>query len=101
MKAEALCLLQRYEEAIRLCEQSMAFADSNFSGYEIYQVKLWRWFFVSKSYFHLGRLEAALDLLNKLEKVGSTKEIKKLESSVPLSVTIHELLRHKVCSLLL
>ncbi|KAB2608288.1 dnaJ subfamily C member 7-like [Pyrus ussuriensis x Pyrus communis] len=27
MKAEALCLLQRYEEAIRLCEQSMAFAD--------------------------------------------------------------------------
>ncbi|KAM1208663.1 hypothetical protein ACFX2J_014295 [Malus domestica] len=98
MKAEALCLLQRYEEAIRLCEQSMAFADSNFSGYEIYQVKLWRWFFVSKSYFHLGRLEAALDLLNKLEKVGSTKEMyasKKLESSVPLSVTIHELLRHK------
>ncbi|KAM1079625.1 hypothetical protein EV1_014256 [Malus domestica] len=75
MKAEALCLLQRYEEAMRLCEQSMAFADSNFSGYEIYQVKLWRWFFVSKSYFHLGRLEAALDLLNKLEKVGSTKEM--------------------------
>ncbi|XP_068307386.1 uncharacterized protein [Pyrus communis] len=50
MKAEALCLLQRYEEAIRLCEQSMAFADSS---------------------------------------------SKKLESSVPLSVTLRELLRHK------
>ncbi|CAN6719133.1 unnamed protein product [Malus baccata var. baccata] len=91
--ATMMCLGRiRYEEAIRLCEQSMAFADSNFSGYEIYQ-----------SYFHLGRLEAALDLLNKLEKVGSTKEMyasKKLESSVPLSVTIHELLRHKVCTLL-
>ncbi|KAB2620887.1 hypothetical protein D8674_039467 [Pyrus ussuriensis x Pyrus communis] len=84
MKAEALCLLQRYEEAIRLCEQSMAFADSNFSGYEIYQVKLWRW------------LEAALDLLDKLEKVGQKRcSSKKLESSVPLSVTIRELLRHK------
>lgn len=67
--------LRRYEEAIRLCEQSMAFAERNFSGCEINQVKLWRWFFISKSHFHLGRLEAALDLLEKLEKVGSTKEM--------------------------
>ncbi|KAM1109689.1 hypothetical protein EV2_009391 [Malus domestica] len=98
MKAEALCLLRRYEEAICLCEQSMVFAERNFSGLEIYQVKLWRWFFISKSHFHLGRLEAALDLLEKLEKVGSTKEMyasKKLESSVSLAVTIRELLRHK------
>ena len=77
--------LRRYEEAIQLCEQSLYFAERNFSslnsvvnmdsaGCEDHPyAKLWRWFFISKSYFHLGRFEAALDLLEKLEQVGSIK----------------------------
>lgn len=67
------CILQlrRYEEAVQLCEQSLFFAERNFAP--LNNVRLWRWFFISKSYFHLGRLEAALDLLEKLEEVESTK----------------------------
>ncbi|XP_062002722.1 uncharacterized protein LOC133720442 [Rosa rugosa] len=110
MKAEALCLLRRYEEAIQLCEQSMYFAEKNFSslnsvvnmdtaGCEDHPyARLWRWFFISKSYFHLGRFQAALDLLEKLEQVGSIKDryaSKNLESSISLAVTIRELLSHK------
>ncbi|XP_021833271.1 uncharacterized protein LOC110773081 [Prunus avium] len=96
MKAEALCLLRRYEEAVQLCEQSLFFAERNFAP--LNNVRLWRWFFISKSYFHLGRLEAALDLLEKLEEVESTKVMyasKKLELAVSLAVTIRELLSHK------
>ncbi|KAL6145189.1 hypothetical protein ACLB2K_055877 [Fragaria x ananassa] len=110
MKAEALCMLRRYEEAIQLCEHSMCFAEKNFSslnsvvnmdgaGCEDHPyARLWRWFFISKSYFHLGRFEAALNLLEKLEQVGSIKdryESKNLESSISLAATIRELLSHK------
>jgi DnaJ family protein C protein 7 len=77
--------LRKYEEAIQLCEQSLSFAEKNFaspstvnvdgSGCESYSaVRLWRWYLISKCYFHLGRLEAALDLLQKLEQVGSIKD---------------------------
>jgi len=65
--------LRKYEEAIQLCEQSTVNVDG--SGCESYSaVRLWRWYLISKCYFHLGRLEAALDLLQKLEQVGSIKD---------------------------
>lgn len=76
--------LRKYEEAIRLCEQSLSFAEKNFaslstaaivegSGCESYStVRLWRWCLISKCYFHTGRLEAALDVLQKLEPRGSS-----------------------------
>uniref|UniRef100_A0A2N9FIS3 J domain-containing protein n=1 Tax=Fagus sylvatica TaxID=28930 RepID=A0A2N9FIS3_FAGSY len=110
MKAEALIMLRKYEEAIQQCEQSLNFAEKNFaslstaakmegSGCESYStVRLWRWCLISRCYFHLGRLEAALDLLQKLEKVGSIKNkygFKNLEWSISLAVTIRELLRLK------
>lgn len=78
--------LRRYDEAIRQCEQSLYFAEKNFASLstganmggsecESYSsVRLWRWCLISRCYFHLGRLEAALDLLQKLEKVGSIKD---------------------------
>jgi DnaJ family protein C protein 7 len=81
----AILQLRKYEEAIQQCEQSLNFAEKNFaslstaakmegSGCESYStVRLWRWCLISRCYFHLGRLEAALDLLQKLEKVGSIK----------------------------
>ncbi|KAM3738949.1 hypothetical protein ACB098_09G168400 [Castanea mollissima] len=110
MKAEALLMLRRYDEAIQQCEQSLYFAEKNFallstganmdgSECESYSsVRLWRWCLISRCYFHLGRLEAALDLLQKLEKVGSIKDkngFKNLELSISLAVTIRELLRLK------
>ncbi|XP_023887583.2 uncharacterized protein LOC111999685 isoform X2 [Quercus suber] len=110
MKSEALLMLRRYDEAIQQCEQSLYFAEKNFAsvstganmdGSECQSyssVRLWRWCLISRCYFHLGRLEAALDLLQKLEKVGSIKDkygFKNLELSISLAVTIRELLRLK------
>lgn len=111
MKVEALHMLRKYEEAIQLCEQSLDVAEKNFSkaetddhlarkdGSGCYSIAmLWRWHLMSKSYFYMGKLEKALDLLQKLEQVGSMKDShgsKILEVSVSLAVTIRELLRLK------
>ncbi|KAK1577810.1 hypothetical protein Q3G72_025060 [Acer saccharum] len=113
MKAEAMCLLQKYEETIQLCEQTLCVAEQSFAsvGTDNCSVnmnvsgsvnhplaRLWRWRMISKSYFYMGKLEAALDLLQKLEQVGpiSNKQGKKiLESSISLAATIRELLRCK------
>ncbi|GAV60423.1 DnaJ domain-containing protein/TPR_11 domain-containing protein [Cephalotus follicularis] len=107
MKAEALCVLLKYEEAIQLCEQTLPFAEMNFASASTNRqlstenhslAKLWRWHCMSRSYFCMGRIEVALDFLQKLEQVGSTqdkyaKEI--LESSKLLANTIRELLHRK------
>nr|KJB35955.1 hypothetical protein B456_006G135000 [Gossypium raimondii] len=111
MKAEALYMLKRYEEAIQLCEQPLYVAQNSSSEAEIdkqitstdgcgcYSIAmLWRWNLMSKSYFYMGKLEKALELLQKLEHVGSWKDkhgSKILEMSVSLAVTIRELLRLK------
>ncbi|KAK8279893.1 hypothetical protein V6Z12_D09G140600 [Gossypium hirsutum] len=111
MKAEALYMLKRYEEAIQLCEQPLYVAENSSSEAEIdkqitstdgcgcYSIAmLWRWNLMSKSYFYMGKLEKALELLQKLEHVGSWKDkhgSKILEMSVSLAVTIRELLRLK------
>ncbi|XVF07172.1 hypothetical protein REPUB_Repub06bG0115500 [Reevesia pubescens] len=111
MKAEALYMLRKYEEAIQLCEQSLYVAENNFSkaetdnqlasidGSGCYSIAmLWRWHLMSKSYFYMGKLEKALELLQKLEQVGSMKDehgSKILEMSVSLAVTIRELLHLK------
>ncbi|XP_002532671.2 uncharacterized protein LOC8268658 [Ricinus communis] len=113
MKAEFMFMLQRYEEMIQLCEQTLHAAEKNFasSGIEDQLVvrdgsqnechsfaRLWRWRLISKSYFYLGRLEVALDFLEKLERIGSTSDKnanKILESSVSLAVTIRALVNYK------
>ncbi|KAK3217946.1 hypothetical protein Dsin_011916 [Dipteronia sinensis] len=110
MKAEALCLLRKYEETIQLCEQTLCVAEQSFAsvGTDNCSVnmnvsgsvnhplaRMWRWCLISKAYFYMGKLEAALDLLQKLEQVGpiSNKQGKKiLESSISLAATIRELL---------
>ncbi|GLT88176.1 hypothetical protein SLE2022_062110 [Rubroshorea leprosula] len=111
MKAEALHMIRKYEEAIQLCEQTLYIAEKNsievgtenhivnMDGSGCYShAKLWRWNLMAQSYFCMGRLETALDLLLKFENVGSmrTKPGRLiLESSVSLAVTIRELLRLK------
>ncbi|OMO51123.1 Tetratricopeptide TPR-1 [Corchorus capsularis] len=111
MKAEALSMLRKYEEAIELCEQSLYVAEKNFAKSEAdhqlasiddsgcYSIAvIWRWHLMAKSYFYMGKLEKALDLLQKLKQIESMKDkhaSKLLEMSISLAVTIQELLRLK------
>ncbi|KAE9621672.1 putative DnaJ domain, tetratricopeptide-like helical domain-containing protein [Lupinus albus] len=111
MKAEALCLLQKYDEAIQVCERSQYLAeknsvallnsgnDSNISMCDSYSsVNLWRWSSISKCYFHLGKLESSLNVLEKLQQVVSVNDrcvIDYIEDSLSLAATIRELLDHK------
>ncbi|KAI7980301.1 hypothetical protein LOK49_Contig169G00006 [Camellia lanceoleosa] len=112
MKGEALLMLRRYEEVIQLCEQTLVFAEKNFAmvtgdnnivnvdglEYKNSSIRLWRWLLISKSYFYLGRLDEALDLLEKQELLRSTEDrhgSSTRESSIPFAVTVRELLHRK------
>ncbi|KAL7195966.1 hypothetical protein ACSBR1_036070 [Camellia fascicularis] len=112
MKGEALLMLRRYEEVIQLCEQTLVFAEKNFAvvtgdnnivnvdglEYKNSSIRLWRWLLISKSYFYLGRLDEALDLLEKQELSRSTEDrhgSSTRESSIPFAVTVRELLHRK------
>ncbi|XP_065857452.1 uncharacterized protein [Euphorbia lathyris] len=113
MKAKSIFMVKKYEEVIQLCEQTLCAAEMNFASSGTSDqfkdkncsqterhllARLWRWHLISKSYFYLGKLEVALDLLEKLEKMGSTtdKDANKiLESSISLAVIIRALIHHK------
>ncbi|KAK9664399.1 hypothetical protein RND81_14G038800 [Saponaria officinalis] len=99
MKAEALCMLRRHDEAIALCNQTRDFAKKNFTTASFgnheadgscSNIQRWRQRALYKCYFHLGKLETALDYSIKEESGARTQE-----SSDPLAVTIGELLREK------
>ncbi|KAJ8756236.1 hypothetical protein K2173_025048 [Erythroxylum novogranatense] len=112
MKAEFMFMLQRYEEVIQICEETLCAAEKNFLSVGVDNplgntgdsenksfsfAKLWRWSLTSKSQFCLGRLEAALVLLDKLKQMGSIndKYASKLLESTSLHATICDLLSHK------
>ena len=64
-----------YEEVIQLCEQTLDIAMKNFRADlldnqgDSSHVNLWRWCLQSKSHFRQGRLDVALELIEKQEKV--------------------------------
>ncbi|KAF6152955.1 hypothetical protein GIB67_039662 [Kingdonia uniflora] len=99
--------LRKYEEVVQLCEQSLESAENNSAAdryddsesVKNYPARLWRWCLMSKSYFYLGRLEEAIEWLEKLEQavyVGPNMYGNRiLESSSSLAVTVRELLRLK------
>lgn len=74
--------LRKYDDVVKLCEQSLKFAEKNFGALGMNlssdmvdsycggnsAVRLWRFFMMAKSYFCLGRLEEALELLEKIEQ---------------------------------
>ncbi|KAI3514411.1 hypothetical protein L1887_12792 [Cichorium endivia] len=92
MKGEALLVLGKHKEVVQLCEQTLDTAEKNFDCKN--SIKLWRWNLISKSYFHLGRLEMALDLIQKHEQLRN-RDVGPEESLVSLAVTIRELLHSK------
>lgn len=112
-KAEALFMLRRYEEVIQLCGQTLEAAEKNSpllgadgqSSYseasellKCYSFRIWRYCLIFRSNFYLGKLEEAVDFLEKQEcwrsmlaKFGSET----LETLIPQLSTAHELLSHK------
>ncbi|KAK9273943.1 hypothetical protein L1049_018755 [Liquidambar formosana] len=112
MKAEALFMLRKYEDVIQHCEQSLGSALknspslgddgqlANLDGSVLsrgFSFRVWRCRLIFNSYFYLGKLEEALDLLEQEELRSVTEKNGNmiLESSIPLAVTVRELLRHK------
>ncbi|KAM0072660.1 putative DnaJ domain, tetratricopeptide-like helical domain superfamily [Helianthus debilis subsp. tardiflorus] len=93
MKGEALCVLGKHKDVVQLCEQTLDAAEKNFAT----ESKLWRWNLMSKSYFHLGRLDIAIDFIEKHEQLRPTadKSVDPTESLTSLAVTIRELLHCK------
>nr|GMD64757.1 tpr repeat-containing thioredoxin ttl1 [Ipomoea batatas] len=111
MKADALLMLRKYEEVIQLCELTLASADLNAFRTDVdlkmldaskiqntASFRLWCCSVTVKAYFYLGKLEEAVNFLNKEEKSMPSMESGgtfALESSIPLAATIRELLRLK------
>ncbi|KAG7555045.1 DnaJ domain [Arabidopsis suecica] len=103
MKGEALLMLEKYEAAIKLCEQTFDLAgknsppDSHDAPKDI-NFRIWQCHLMLKSNFYMGKLEEAIASLEKQEQLlSATKREgnKTLESSIPLAATIRELLRLK------
>ncbi|KAL4334862.1 hypothetical protein GQ457_07G043330 [Hibiscus cannabinus] len=113
MKAEALLILGKYEDVIKLCDQTSDSAEKNSpsldangqlanpdsSGFSKDPTfRIWRCHLIFKSYFHIGKLEEAIAFLEKQEDLQSTTNrvgSNSLESSIPLAATVRELLSHK------
>lgn len=112
MKVDALLMLKNYEELIRFCEQLLDSVESNFliPGVDSHIVdfhgsdlkrapsfRAWCSSLIIKSCFYLGRLEEAIVFLKKQEEQLSLVErgSRSLESMIPLTRTIRELLHHK------
>uniref|UniRef100_A0ACD5TAA7 Uncharacterized protein n=1 Tax=Avena sativa TaxID=4498 RepID=A0ACD5TAA7_AVESA len=112
MKAEALLTLRRYEEVIELCQETVDLAERNSvlinangepnkssaSGKAECSVTLWRPYLICKSYFLLGKLDEALDLLKRHELVTPVKESDgstALKCFSSLSTSIRQLLSFK------
>lgn len=105
MKAKALSMLLKHEEVIQLCEQTFDIAEKNFMPCHSPNVngnngqggfpRLWRWHLMAKSHYHLGKLELALDIIEKQEQlVYSANETTK-ELINTLAASICQLLAHK------
>ncbi|KAF3500647.1 hypothetical protein F2Q69_00044981 [Brassica cretica] len=110
MKGEALLMLEKYEASIKLCEQTIDLAGKNSLPVDANKYPdsddtpkdinfgIWRCRLMLKSYFHMGKLEEAINSLEKQEQLlSATKRDghKPLESFIPLAATIRELLRLK------
>ncbi|KAL0404872.1 UNVERIFIED_CONTAM: DnaJsubfamily C member 7 [Sesamum radiatum] len=104
MKGQALCTLRLYDEVIQLCEQTLDIAKKNFgtdnlddSSCKSSHVKLWRWKLQTKSHYHMGKFDLALDLIEKQEKLPISSKFGDMteESAIALAATIRELLSLK------
>ncbi|KAL8122224.1 hypothetical protein AgCh_018827 [Apium graveolens] len=113
LKANVLFMLRRYDEVILFCEKTMDSAkincsvvgrDNRLNNGDDPEVRascsfrLWRWNFIAKSYFYLGKMDEALDFVKKQEEsvLITERNDKSMDSVIPLACTIRDLLRFKV-----
>ncbi|KAK9055518.1 hypothetical protein SSX86_026602 [Deinandra increscens subsp. villosa] len=104
MKGEALLVLEKYEEVIQMCEETLTFAEKNCATIDnskhmsdedqIRPLKLWRWCLMSRSYFHMAKFDLALAILEKYEQLAPPDSKTQGQSSIS-SATICKLLRCK------
>ncbi|XP_051138748.1 TPR repeat-containing thioredoxin TTL4 isoform X2 [Andrographis paniculata] len=102
LKAEALCNMRMYIEAINFCEQTLDVTKKNYDpdhsdnpNYKNPRVKSWRRNLQIKSYYHLGKLELALELIEKQEKLGvsdSNSESSIQDLPISFAATVRDLL---------
>ncbi|KAK7264065.1 hypothetical protein RJT34_31668 [Clitoria ternatea] len=113
MKAEALLVLCRYEEVIQLCDNTLGSAEKNArpldAGCQVtdlddsqlsqsFYFRVWRCSMMLKAYFHLGKFEEGISLLEQQEeKVSAINKSgsKIFDSLIPLAATVRELLHLK------
>lgn len=104
MKGRALLFLRMYHELIKLCEQTLDIAEKNFTSDHLdvrccksSYPRLWRWYLQTKSHYHLGRLDVALDLIEQVEKLPITTKSGDItqESASALASSIRELVHLK------
>ncbi|XP_031474202.1 uncharacterized protein LOC116246453 isoform X2 [Nymphaea colorata] len=113
LKAEALLMLRKYEDVIQLCEQTLGSAERNsvlVSSHSSHKhddgtaklekgtARIWRWCMIARGYFLLGRLEDALDLLEKHGMADCYVDMHGMKvsgSSPAFPAVIRELLRLK------
>ncbi|KAL0453147.1 UNVERIFIED_CONTAM: DnaJsubfamily C member 7 [Sesamum latifolium] len=103
MKGQALCTLRLYDEVIQLCEQTLDIAKKNFGTDNLDDSScksshvMWRWKLQTKSHYHMGKLDLALDLIEKQEKLPISSKFGDVteESTIALAATIRELLSLK------
>ncbi|PWA86756.1 heat shock protein [Artemisia annua] len=93
-KADTLIMLRRYEQVIQMCEQTLSHAETETPT----SSSSWRSSLIVKSYFLLGKLEEAHEFIKKHESSGHIAdrlESMSLDSVIPLTDTIRELLSRK------
>ncbi|XP_047159020.1 TPR repeat-containing thioredoxin TTL1-like [Vigna umbellata] len=113
MKAEVLLTLCRYDEVIQLCDKTLDSAEKNAcpsdAGCEVtdldnsqlskgFYFRIWHCSMMLKAYFHLGKFEEGLSLLEQQqEKMSAVNKNgrKVLDSLIPLATLIREALHHK------
>ncbi|XP_071697158.1 uncharacterized protein [Rutidosis leptorrhynchoides] len=99
MKGDTFLVLGKHKEVVQLCEQTLDLAEKNFENGTNTTIKLWRWNMLSKSHFYLGRLEIALDYIERHERLRPTidkdRTVGSEESLAHLAITIRELLHCK------
>ncbi|PWA60326.1 dnaJ domain, Zinc finger, CCHC-type, Tetratricopeptide-like helical domain protein [Artemisia annua] len=104
LKGEALFLLQKYEEVVELCEQTLAIAEKNCTTTSNSDcvsdedrnrlLNCWRLSLMSRSYFCMAKFDMALATLDKYEQLAPPETMTKGPS--PFSAaTVRELLRLK------
>ncbi|KAL8129366.1 hypothetical protein V2J09_018521 [Rumex salicifolius] len=113
MKTEALFMMRMYQEVIEFCEQTLQTAEKNFPLLGLinessnpdpsefinnHSFRLWRYSFIFNSYYYIGKLEEAINFLEKQLYLRSATDRygpQLVESLIPLLISARVQVKHK------